>query len=53
MWNKTAVNNACCGNELLRGTCGVTRWDGESNESEQEKCGMGSHTRGVNCGVVE
>ncbi len=33
----------------LRGACGVTRWDGESNE----RCGMGSHADGVNCRVVE
>ncbi len=37
----------------LRGACGVTRWDGESNESMYERCGMGSQANGVNCGVVE
>ncbi len=37
----------------LRGACGVTRWDGESNESVYESCGMGSCANGVNCGVVE
>ncbi len=37
----------------LRGACGVTRWDGESNESVYERCDMGSHANGVNCGVVE
>ncbi len=37
----------------LRGACGVTRWDSESNESLYEKCGMGSHVNGVNCGLVE
>ncbi len=37
----------------LRGACGVTRWDGESNESVYERCGMGSQANGVNCGVVE
>ncbi len=36
-----------------RGACGVTRWDGESNESVYERCGMGSQANGVNCGVVE
>ncbi len=36
-----------------RGACGVTRWDGESNERMYERCGMGSHANGVNCGVVE
>ncbi len=37
----------------LRGACGVTRWDGKSNENVYERCGMGSRTNGVNCGVVE
>ncbi len=37
----------------LRGACGVTRWDGESNESMYERCEMGSQANGVNCGVVE
>ncbi len=36
-----------------RETCGVTRWTGESNESEYERCGMGGQVNGVNCGVVE
>ncbi len=31
----------------LREACGVTRWDGESNESMYERCGMGSHPNGV------
>ncbi len=31
----------------------MTRWDGESNESVYERCGMGSQVNGVNCGVVE
>ncbi len=37
----------------LRGACGVTRWEGESNERVYERCGMGSHVNGVNCGVEE
>ncbi len=37
----------------LRGECGVTRWDGESNKSMYAKCGMGTLANGVNCGVVE
>ncbi len=37
----------------LRGTRGVTRQDGEGNESMHERCGMGSPVNGVNCGVVE
>ncbi len=37
----------------VRGACGVTRWDGESNESVHERCGTGSQANGVKCGVVE
>ncbi len=37
----------------LRGACVVTRWDGESNESMYERCGMESHVNEVNCGMVE
>ncbi len=37
----------------LRGACGVTRRDGQSNESVYERCGMGSQVNGVNCEVVE
>ncbi len=37
----------------LRGACGVTKWDGENNESVYERCGMGSRANGVNCGVEE
>ncbi len=31
----------------------MTRWDGESNESAYERCGMGSCANGGKCGVVE
>ncbi len=31
----------------------MTGWDGESNESVHERCGMGTQANGVNCGVVE
>lgn len=31
----------------LRGACRVTRWDGESNGSVYENCGMGSHANVV------
>ncbi len=31
----------------------MTNWDGESNESVYERCGMGSQANEVNCGVVE
>ena len=37
----------------LRGACGVTRWEDESNESVHERSGMGPFTNRVKCGVVE
>ncbi len=30
----------------LRGMCGVSRWDGLSNESVYERCGMRGHGSG-------
>ena len=36
-----------------RGACGVTRRECESNESVNERCGMGPCAKGVKCGVVE
>ncbi len=41
----------CAGD--MRGAHGLRRWDGESNESVYERCGMGSHANGVNCGMGE
>ncbi len=37
----------------LRGACGVSRWDGLSNESMYERCGMRGHGSGVGCGAME
>ncbi len=37
----------------LRGACGVTKWEDESNESMYERCGMGACASGLKCGVVE
>ena len=37
----------------LRGTCGMTRWEGESNESMYEGCGMGPCVDEVKLNVVE
>ncbi len=37
----------------LRGACGVSRWDGLSNTSVYERCGMRERGSGVGCGVVE
>ncbi len=31
----------------------MSRWEGVSNESVYERCGMGTHGSGVKCGVVE
>ena len=54
MWNRAQQSRVrAVEMSYLRRTCGVTRWEGESNESVCKSCGMGSHTNGVNCGVVE
>ncbi len=54
MWNRTQQSRVHVVEiSYLRGTSGVARWDGESNESVYERCGMGNHANGVNCGVVE
>ncbi len=37
----------------LRGACGVSRWDGLSNESVYVRCGMRGRGSGVGCCVVE
>ncbi len=37
----------------LRGSCGASRWDGLSNESVHERCGMRGCGSVVECGVVE
>ncbi len=37
----------------LRGGCGVSRMDGESNESVYGRSGMSSTGKGMSCGVVE
>ena len=44
-----------CGVEMsdLRGACGIIRWECESNESVNEKCGVGPCTNKVKCGVVK
>ncbi len=53
-WNRAQQSRVCTVEmSYLSGECGVTRWDGESNESVYNSCGMGSRANGVNCGVVE
>ncbi len=37
----------------LRGDCGVSRMDGESNESVYGRFGMSSKGERMRCGVVE
>jgi len=37
----------------LRGACGLSRMDGESNESVYKKFGVSVKGEGMNCGVVE
>ncbi len=37
----------------VRGVCGVSRWDGVSNESVYETCGMRGRGSEVGCGVLE
>ncbi len=54
MWNRGQQSKVhAVETSYMRGACGVTRWDGESNESIHERCGMASHTNGINCGVME
>ncbi len=53
-WNSAQQSRVCAmGMSYLRGACGVTRQDGESNESVYERWGMGSQANGVECGVVK
>ncbi len=37
----------------LRGACGVSNWDGLSNECMYERCGMRGCKSWLGCGVVE
>ena len=54
IWNRTQLLRVR-GVEMsyLRGACGVTRWECESNESVYERCGMRPCANEVKCGVVE
>ena len=36
----------------LKGTCGMTRGEGESKENMYERYGMGLFANGVKCGVL-
>ncbi len=42
----------CSGKCHVRGACGVSGWNGESNESMYEQFGMGGTVKGVD-GIME
>ncbi len=49
-WNRAQQSRVCAvGMSYLRGACGVTRWEGESNESVYERCSMSVCAMGVKC----
>ncbi len=49
----TAIEGACCGNEISERSLLSDQWEGESNESVYERCGMSACVNEVNYGVVE
>lgn len=53
-WN-VAQQSRICAVEMsyIRGACGVSGWNGESNENMYEQFGMGVTAKGVDCRVVE
>ncbi len=53
-WNGVQQSRVCAVEmSYLRGACGVSRWDGLSNESVYETCSMRRHGSGIACGVVD
>ncbi len=54
MWN-TAQQSRIQAVEMsyMRGACGVSRWDGKSNEDTYGKFGMSEAAVGMDCGVVK
>ena len=55
-WTRNrAQQSRVCAVEMsyLRGACGVTRGEGECNESVYERCDMEHCAYGVKCGVLE
>ncbi len=53
-WNGVQQSRVCAVKmSYLRGACGVSRWDGMSNESVYERCGIRRRGSGVGCGVVD
>ncbi len=54
MWNRAQQSRVCVVEmSNLKGVCGVTRWEGESNENVYERCSMGACASGVKCAVME
>ncbi len=53
MWNVTQQPIQAMETSYLRSACGVSKWDGESNESVCETFSMGMTAEEVDCGVVE
>ncbi len=54
MWNKCQMSKILAVEmSYLRGSCGVSRMDGESNESVSGKYGISSRGKGMSCVVVE
>lgn len=49
--NQSSIN--AVENNYLRGVCDLTRWNGESNESVYQRCGMGERVIGIDYGVIE
>ncbi len=53
-WNGAQQSRVCAIEmSYLRGACGVSRWDGLSNESVYERCGIRGRGSDAECGVVE
>ncbi len=53
-WSRAQQSRVCTVEmSYLREACGVSRWDGVSSESVDERCGMRGCGSGVRCGVVE
>lgn len=47
------IKNMCRENYFIKGACGVSGWDIESNERMYKRFGMGMTAKGVDCRVVE
>ena len=53
-WNRAQQSRVCAmERSYLKGACGMTRWEGEKNESVCGKRIMGPSAKGVKRGVLE